>query len=136
MHAGNSSMGSPGTSPHGSEDSKTNLIVNYLPQTMTQEEIRSLFSSIGEVESCKLIRDKVTGEESLSFMMQPNLESKQRSRHANTPITGPSQSVASERGIRELLLPLHDSPLSCLSPSLSLLVHMSRDSGRRHPRHN
>ncbi|KAH9366621.1 hypothetical protein HPB48_016206 [Haemaphysalis longicornis] len=28
---------------------------------MTQEEIRSLFSSIGEVESCKLIRDKVTG---------------------------------------------------------------------------
>lgn len=43
------------------EDSKTNLIVNYLPQTMTQEEIRSLFSSIGDVESCKLIRDKVTG---------------------------------------------------------------------------
>ena len=40
---------------------RTNLIVNYLPQTMTQEEIRSLFSSIGEVESCKLIRDKVTG---------------------------------------------------------------------------
>merc|ERR1711953_578048 len=29
---------------------------------MTQEEIRSLFSSIGEVESCKLIRDKVTGQ--------------------------------------------------------------------------
>lgn len=45
-----------------SDDSKTNLIVNYLPQTMTQEEIRSLFSSIGEVESCKLIRDKVTGQ--------------------------------------------------------------------------
>uniref|UniRef100_A0A182K6J2 RRM domain-containing protein n=1 Tax=Anopheles christyi TaxID=43041 RepID=A0A182K6J2_9DIPT len=46
----------------GQEDSKTNLIVNYLPQQMTQEEIRSLFSSIGEVESCKLIRDKVTGQ--------------------------------------------------------------------------
>merc|ERR1719245_2404512 len=44
------------------EKNKTNLIVNYLPQTMTQEEIRSLFSSIGEVESCKLIRDKVTGQ--------------------------------------------------------------------------
>ncbi|KAK8379301.1 hypothetical protein O3P69_019287 [Scylla paramamosain] len=29
---------------------------------MTQEEIRSLFSSIGELESCKLIRDKVTGQ--------------------------------------------------------------------------
>lgn len=44
------------------DESKTNLIVNYLPQTMTQEEIRALFSSIGEVESCKLIRDKVTGK--------------------------------------------------------------------------
>lgn len=43
------------------DESKTNLIVNYLPQTMTQEEIRSLFSSIGDVESCKLIRDKLTG---------------------------------------------------------------------------
>lgn len=48
-------------STNGQEESKTNLIVNYLPQTMTQEEIRLLFSSIGEVESCKLIRDKVTG---------------------------------------------------------------------------
>jgi len=48
-------------------DSKTNLIVNYLPQTMTQEEIRSLFSSIGEVESCKLIRDKTTAGQSLGY---------------------------------------------------------------------
>ncbi|KAK1342388.1 hypothetical protein QTO34_015153 [Cnephaeus nilssonii] len=38
---------------------RTNLIVNYLPQNMTQDELRSLFSSIGEVESAKLIRDKV-----------------------------------------------------------------------------
>ena len=76
MHGGNSSMGSPGSanSPHGSEDSKTNLIVNYLPQTMTQEEIRSLFSSIGEVESCKLIRDKVTGKDAMSC----NYECKQK----------------------------------------------------------
>lgn len=50
-----------GPTPGEMGDPKTNLIVNYLPQTMTQEEIRSLFSSIGEVESCKLIRDKATG---------------------------------------------------------------------------
>lgn len=43
------------------KDTKTNLIVNYLPQSMTQDELRSLFSSIGEVESAKLIRDKVAG---------------------------------------------------------------------------
>lgn len=59
----NSSVGSPSTC----EDSKTNLIVNYLPQNMTQEEIRSLFSSIGEVESCKLVRDKSSGECSIFF---------------------------------------------------------------------
>lgn len=53
----------PDVGQNGSNDeSKTNLIVNYLPQTMTQEEIRSLFTSIGELESCKLIRDKMTGE--------------------------------------------------------------------------
>lgn len=56
----------------GQEESKTNLIVNYLPQTMTQEEIRSLFSSIGEVESCKLIRDKVTGEQKLMLHVYRN----------------------------------------------------------------
>lgn len=43
-------------------DNKTNLIVNYLPPNMTQEEVRALFSSIGVVESCKLVRDKTTGE--------------------------------------------------------------------------
>ncbi|XP_047467769.1 ELAV-like protein 1a isoform X2 [Mugil cephalus] len=43
------------------KDAKTNLIVNYLPQSMTQDELRSLFSSIGEVESAKLVRDKVAG---------------------------------------------------------------------------
>ncbi|XP_056599918.1 ELAV-like protein 1a isoform X1 [Triplophysa dalaica] len=43
------------------KDANTNLIVNYLPQNMSQDELRSLFSSIGEVESAKLIRDKVAG---------------------------------------------------------------------------
>ena len=43
------------------EESMTNLIVNYLPQTMSQDDLKSLFSSLGELESCKLIRDKTTG---------------------------------------------------------------------------
>ncbi|XP_037047911.1 ELAV-like protein 3 isoform X2 [Bradysia coprophila] len=54
--------GRSGSIGSAQDDAKTNLIVNYLPQTMTQEEVKSLFSSIGEVESCKLIRDKVTGQ--------------------------------------------------------------------------
>jgi len=43
------------------EDNQTNLIVNYLPQTMSQDDLRTLFSSLGELESCKLIRDKSSG---------------------------------------------------------------------------
>nr|XP_045006984.1 ELAV-like protein 4 isoform X3 [Jaculus jaculus] len=54
---------SPMQTGAATDDSKTNLIVNYLPQNMTQEEFRSLFGSIGEIESCKLVRDKITGEE-------------------------------------------------------------------------
>lgn len=50
------------------DDSKTNLIVNYLPQNMTQEELKSLFGSIGEIESCKLVRDKITGNVSVSLI--------------------------------------------------------------------
>lgn len=47
---------------HDINEPKTNLIVNYLPQNMTQDEIKALFSSIGPVESCKLIKDKLTGQ--------------------------------------------------------------------------
>ncbi|VDD75227.1 unnamed protein product [Mesocestoides corti] len=43
-------------------ENKTNLIVNYLPQNLSQEDVRSLFASIGEVENCKLVREKLTGE--------------------------------------------------------------------------
>lgn len=43
-------------------NNKTNLIVNYLPQHMTQDEIKSLFASIGPVDSCKLIKDKLSGQ--------------------------------------------------------------------------
>ncbi|VDO32506.1 unnamed protein product [Onchocerca flexuosa] len=39
----------------------TNLIINYLPQNMTQEEVHALFSTLGEIDSCKLVRDKLTG---------------------------------------------------------------------------
>lgn len=68
MTNGGSSIPDASQNGNGNEESKTNLIVNYLPQTMTQEEIRSLFSSIGELESCKLIRDKMTGM--LEFLLK------------------------------------------------------------------
>lgn len=39
----------------------TNLIVNYLPQSMSEDEFKALFSVIGHVDSCKLIKDKASG---------------------------------------------------------------------------
>uniref|UniRef100_A0A914VP61 RRM domain-containing protein n=1 Tax=Plectus sambesii TaxID=2011161 RepID=A0A914VP61_9BILA len=55
------SMPTSPSSDSQNDTSKTNLIINYLPQNMSQEEVRSLFSSMGEIESCKLVRDKLTG---------------------------------------------------------------------------
>ena len=43
-------------------ESKTNLIVNYLPQTFSYDELRNLFGHYGELESCKLVYDKLTGQ--------------------------------------------------------------------------
>jgi ELAV like protein 2/3/4 len=43
-------------------ENKTNLIVNYLPQSMISEEFKALFQSIGQLESCKLIKHKKTNQ--------------------------------------------------------------------------
>lgn len=44
----------------GAKGLKTKLIINYLPQCMTDAEFRTMFNSIGELESCRIIRDKAT----------------------------------------------------------------------------
>ena len=41
--------------------SKTNLIINYLPPSMSEGELQSLFSEFGTVSICKLVRDRVSG---------------------------------------------------------------------------
>uniref|UniRef100_A0A287AFC3 ELAV-like protein n=1 Tax=Sus scrofa TaxID=9823 RepID=A0A287AFC3_PIG len=79
---------SNGYEDHMAEDcrddiGRTNLIVNYLPQNMTQEELRSLFSSIGEIESAKLIRDKVAGH-SLGYGFVNYVTAKDAERAINT----------------------------------------------------
>ncbi|XP_065558198.1 sex-lethal homolog isoform X1 [Artemia franciscana] len=42
-------------------NAKTNLIINYLPQTFVDADLRRMFSSIGEVTNAKVMRDKKTG---------------------------------------------------------------------------
>ena len=43
------------------DGNRTNLIVNYLPQTLTDQEFRQMFVAIGQVRASKIIRDKATG---------------------------------------------------------------------------
>lgn len=43
------------------DNSKTNLIINYLPQQMTDQDFRVLFAQIGDIRSAKIIRKKATG---------------------------------------------------------------------------
>jgi len=45
----------------GPVEPKTNLIVNYLPQTLNDDEFRLMFTSIGPIYSCRIMRDKRTG---------------------------------------------------------------------------
>lgn len=39
------------------DKSNTNLIVNYIPQDMTERELFGLFTPFGPIESCKIMRD-------------------------------------------------------------------------------
>lgn len=44
----------------GSKGLKTKLIINYLPQSMTDQEFHALFSAIGPVENTSVMRDRKT----------------------------------------------------------------------------
>ncbi|XP_053381527.1 ELAV-like protein 1 isoform X1 [Mercenaria mercenaria] len=43
------------------ENINNNLIINYLPQFITDEEYKNMFLSIGPIKSSKIVRDKSTG---------------------------------------------------------------------------
>jgi ELAV/HuD family splicing factor len=47
---------------NGTGDERTNLIINYVPPNMSQDEIKQMFGTLGNVTSCKLIRNRTTGQ--------------------------------------------------------------------------
>lgn len=49
------------TGDSGESENKTNLIVNYIPQSYTDAEFKALFATIGPTKSCKICRHKSTG---------------------------------------------------------------------------
>ncbi|XP_069357023.1 sex-lethal homolog isoform X4 [Maniola hyperantus] len=59
---GSMSEGGGISSAGGDRDtSRTNLIVNYLPQTMTEKDLYAMFMTIGPIESCRVMKDFKTG---------------------------------------------------------------------------
>lgn len=42
------------------EESRTNLIINYLPQKLTDKDFSNMFNSIGPLKNCRIMRDKNT----------------------------------------------------------------------------
>ncbi|XP_053696219.1 sex-lethal homolog isoform X2 [Sabethes cyaneus] len=61
MSSSSTNLVSAFNSGSGGNYSGTNLIVNYLPQDMTERELYSLFSTMGAIESCRVMRDLKTG---------------------------------------------------------------------------
>jgi len=39
------------------DSSRTNLIINYLPQNLTESELFKMFVTVGTVTNCKIMRD-------------------------------------------------------------------------------
>ncbi len=64
----------------GSGNPSCNLIVNYLPSSVSEEALRGLFTPYGEVTSCKLMKDKQTGT-SISFHSFHYVQSLNRDTH-------------------------------------------------------
>ena len=43
------------------DNSHSNLMINYFPPSLTEEELKALFEPYGDIEQSKIVKDKVTG---------------------------------------------------------------------------
>lgn len=70
--------GHPSSSSAGAgsnaNNATTNLIINYLPQDMNERELHSLFSAIGPVETCRVMRDFKVSCKSFKSAFTPPLD--------------------------------------------------------------
>ncbi|XP_062612762.1 ELAV-like protein 2 [Saccostrea cucullata] len=63
-------------------DPSTNLIVNYLPQTLSDEGFKEMFEKIGPLKSYKIVRDKATNYSyGFGFVDYLNAEDAERAIH-------------------------------------------------------
>ncbi|VVC88816.1 sex-lethal homolog [Leptidea sinapis] len=55
------SMSDGGSISAAGDSARTNLIVNYLPQTVTEKDLYAMFVTVGPIESCRVMKDFKTG---------------------------------------------------------------------------
>ncbi|CAH8298197.1 unnamed protein product [Schistosoma turkestanicum] len=61
LNLANNNQNGNGSTLFNEDRSRTNLIINYLPQSYDQNDLQRLFERVGPIRQCKLIRDKNTG---------------------------------------------------------------------------
>ncbi|CAH8458581.1 unnamed protein product [Schistosoma bovis] len=61
LNLGNNNQNGNSNTLCNEDRSRTNLIINYLPQSYDQNDLQRLFERVGPIRQCKLIRDKNTG---------------------------------------------------------------------------
>jgi len=59
--SGTETLDAPLDHPREDGEDRTNLIINYLPQSMTDPELYSMFITLGPIVSAKIMRDKSSG---------------------------------------------------------------------------
>lgn len=59
LNLGNNNQNGNSNTLCNEDRSRTNLIINYLPQSYDQNDLQRLFERVGPIRQCKLIRDKV-----------------------------------------------------------------------------
>lgn len=82
---------------------QTNLIINYLPQDMTERELFSVFTTMGPIESCKIMRDLKVSDFFPYFFIKPT--ETEKSERENT------QNIASNN---KSLNHLNITPFTCI----------------------
>src|SRR5260370_26888808 len=62
----------PASRPYTMEEEPMNLYVGNLPYRLTEEQLREAFEAYGQVASCTIIKDKVTGSsKGFGFLEMP-----------------------------------------------------------------
>ena len=61
MSTGTDNTGSNNLTTPGDNETRTNLIINYLPQSLTDKELENIFITVGTIKNVRIMRDQKVG---------------------------------------------------------------------------